>query len=64
VFLSDAHNGPLPIALYSAALFSLTEGRAYSLAEFNGWLSACQLAPQAVVPTQVHCGVVAGIKSS
>ena len=30
VFLNDALDGPLPIALYSAALFSFTEGRAYS----------------------------------
>ncbi len=29
VFLNDNLDGPLPIALYSAALFSLTEGRAY-----------------------------------
>ena len=30
VFLDDDLGGPLPIALYSASLFSLTEGRAYS----------------------------------
>ena len=29
VYLNDALDGPLPLALYSAALFSLTEGRAY-----------------------------------
>ena len=27
VFLNDTMDGPLPIALYSAALFSVTEGR-------------------------------------
>ncbi len=30
VFLNDALDGPLAIALYSAALFTLTEGRAYT----------------------------------
>ena len=39
VFLNDALNGPLPIALYSAALFCLTEGRAYSAAEYRTWLT-------------------------
>ncbi|MDB4477515.1 methyltransferase, partial [Rhodopirellula sp.] len=38
VFLNDEHDGPLPIALYSAALFSLTEGRAYSVKEYRAWL--------------------------
>ncbi len=39
VFLNDDHDGPVPIALYSAALFRLTEGRAYSAAgEYRGWL--------------------------
>ena len=28
-FLNDAMDGPLPVALYSASLFSVTEGRAY-----------------------------------
>ena len=35
VFLADTLDGPLPIALYSAALFTLTEGRAYSAAEYR-----------------------------
>jgi hypothetical protein len=38
VFLDDALDGPLPVALYSAALFMLTEGRAYSAGEYRGWL--------------------------
>ena len=58
VFLNDALDGPLPIALYSAALFCMTEGRAYSAAEYRGWLSAAGLKPQAVIPTLVHCGVL------
>ncbi len=60
VFLNDALDGPLPIALYSAALFALTEGRAYSAAEYGAWLREAGLAPGTVVPTLVHCGVVAG----
>lgn len=65
VFLNDAHDGPLPIALYSASLFSLTEGRAYSAAEFRQMLSAAGLAPaETIVPTLVHCGVLTGGKAS
>ena len=62
VFLNDALDGPLPIALYSAALFRVTEGRAYSAAEYRTWLGEVQLTPSAVVPTLVHCGVLAGVK--
>ena len=58
VFLNDAHDGPLPVALYSAALFTLTEGRAYSAAEFKGWLRDAGLVPGAVAPTLIHCGVL------
>jgi SAM-dependent methyltransferase len=57
-FLNDALDGPLPVALYSAALFRLTEGRAYSAGEFRGWLAAAGLAGHDVVPTLVHCGVL------
>jgi hypothetical protein len=62
VFLDDDLGGPLPVALYSAALFSLTEGRAYSAAEYRGWLREAGLIPGEVVPTLVHCGVLAGTK--
>lgn len=62
VFLADDLGGPLPIALYSAALFSLTEGRAYSAAEYRGWLAEAGLVPGEVVPTLVHCGVLVGTK--
>jgi predicted O-methyltransferase YrrM len=64
VFLNDALDGPLPIALYSAALFSLTEGRAYSAAEYRGWLSEAGLTSAAIIPTLIHCGVLAGVKPS
>jgi len=63
VLLDDDLGGPLPIALYSAALFSLTEGRAYSGREFRGWLDAAGLAVRSPVPTLVHCHVIVGEKT-
>lgn len=62
VFLNDALDGPLPVALYSAALFALTEGRAYSAGEYRAWLRAAGLEPGEVVPTLIHCGVLPAIK--
>lgn len=62
VFLNDALDGPLPIALYSAALFTLTEGRAYSAAEYRGLLREAGLSAGEVVPTGIHCGVLEGRK--
>jgi hypothetical protein len=63
VFLNDDHDGPLPVALYSASLFSLTEGRAYSAREYREWLMAAGLTPGEIVPTLVHCGVLSGVKT-
>lgn len=60
VFLNDALDGPLPVALYSALLFALSEGRAYSAGEYRGWLEAAGLTPEPIVPTLVHCGVLTG----
>ena len=62
VFLNDEHDGPLPVALYSAALFSLTQGRAYSGGEYRSWLQDAGLSTGPVVPTGVHCGVLTGTK--
>jgi SAM-dependent methyltransferase len=62
VFLNDALDGPLPVALYSAALFSVTEGRAYSAAEYGSFLKEAGLTPQPVLPTLVHCGALCGRK--
>lgn len=62
VFLNDAMDGPLPVALYSALLFSLSEGRAYSAAEYRAWLDAAGLESGAPVETLVHCGVLTGRK--
>ena len=62
VFLNDALDGPLPVALYSAALFCMTEGRAYSAAEYRGWLKEAGLTPGPVTPTLIHCGALPGTK--
>ena len=63
MFLNDTMDGPLPIALYSAALFSVTEGRAYSAAEYRAMLSAAGLiADGPMVGTLVHCAVLTGTK--
>ena len=65
VYLNDALDGPLPISLYSADLFYLTEGRAYSRAEYlqffrqTGWSAA---ADQQIRPTAAHCGVLEAVK--
>jgi SAM-dependent methyltransferase len=64
VFLNDALDGPLPIALYSAALFRMTEGRAYSAAEYRAWLAETGLVPGEIVPTLAHCGILPASKDS
>ncbi len=64
VFLDDTMDGPLPLALYSASLFSLTEGRAYSAGEFRGMLEKAGLDVSGeIVPTLIHCGVLEGCRS-
>jgi ubiquinone/menaquinone biosynthesis C-methylase UbiE len=62
VFLNDDLTGPLPLTLYSAALFTMTEGRAYSAAEYRQMLQQAKLNPQPVIPTLIHCGLLAGRK--
>ncbi|QDV56207.1 methyltransferase [Rosistilla oblonga] len=63
VFLNDALDGPLPIALYSASLFSLTEGRAYSGGEYRGWMEAAGLkCSETIATTGVHCGLLIATK--
>jgi SAM-dependent methyltransferase len=62
VLLNDDHSGPLPIALYSASLFTLTEGRAYSACEFQSWLVEVGLSLLPITPTLVHCAVIGGRK--
>lgn len=62
VFLNDALDGPAPIAFYSAALFTLTEGRAYSAGEYRSWLEACELDVTGPFNTLIHCGILTGTK--
>lgn len=64
VFLNDDLSGPLPIALYSAALFTLTEGRAYSAAEYRTWLKEQNLTPEPIRPTFIHCGLLPAVKTA
>lgn len=65
VFLNDGLDGPLAESLYSAALFSLTEGRAYSRSEYRGMLRAAGFVPTSTTPpTAVHCGVLAAVKAN
>ena len=49
-----------PATWLVGALFTLTEGRAYSAAEYRAMLLDAGLTPSAVAPTAVHCGVIAG----
>lgn len=62
VFLQDDLQGPLPISLYSAALFTLTQGRAYSQKEYHDWLQTAGLTSVPAIPTHIHCGVIVGKK--
>lgn len=62
VFLEDDLGGPLPVALYSAALFSVTEGRAYSAGEYCRMLEATGFRATELVSTRVHCGVLVGVR--
>ena len=62
VFLNDALDGPIPQALYSAALFTQTEGRLYSAAEVRTWLASAGLIPGAVIPTLIHAGLLPAVK--
>lgn len=62
VFLDDDLGGPLPVALYSAALFSVTEGRAYSAGEYRSMLDRAGFDVVGLVPTRVHCGALVAVR--
>ncbi|HWE02015.1 MAG TPA: methyltransferase [Tepidisphaeraceae bacterium] len=64
VFLNDNLDGPLVIALYSTALFNITEGRAYSADEYRRMLRAAGLRPGDILPTAVNCGVMPAKKTA
>ena len=63
VFLHDTLDGPLAIALYSAALFCFTEGRAYSAAEYRDWLHAAGFKANEIVSTLIHCGALVATRA-
>jgi ubiquinone/menaquinone biosynthesis C-methylase UbiE len=62
VLLNDALDGPLAVACYSAQLFTLTEGRAYSAAEYRKWLAEAGLEAGDFAPTLAHCHVVSAFR--
>jgi ubiquinone/menaquinone biosynthesis C-methylase UbiE len=63
VFLNDALDGPLALALFSAQLFCMTEGRVYSAAEHRGWLNESGFKVGPILPTLTHnLGVLVGTK--
>ncbi|MDX1948551.1 MAG: methyltransferase [Pirellulaceae bacterium] len=61
-FLNDDLSGPWYPAMFSVALFLLTEGRNYSGAEYKTMLTSAGLLPGEVLPTLVHSSVVVGTK--
>ncbi len=61
VLLNDALDGPLAVACYSAQLFTLTEGRAYSGAEYRAWLAEAGLETSDFVPTLAHAYVISAL---
>jgi trans-aconitate methyltransferase len=62
VFLHDGLDGPLAVALYSVALFSVTEGRAYSAAECATWLRESELTVRDPIVTLAHGSLLVGSK--
>ena len=61
--LNDTLDGPLGVALFSALLFTITEGRNYSTAEYRAMLQKSGLITTSeVIPTLIYCGVVEGVK--
>ena len=53
-------DGPLNVALYSANLFHVTEGRCYSAAECRQWLEESGLKVQPPIPTLADCAILIG----
>ena len=57
-FLDDTLDGPLNVALYSANLFCVTEGRCYSAAECRQWAEEAGLSIKSVTRTMADCSVL------
>ncbi|MCY7352007.1 MAG: methyltransferase [Cytophagaceae bacterium] len=58
-FLNDTLDGPLAVTEYSAQLFWVTKGRAYSRHEYRGWLAQAGLEPTPEnISTQMDYGLI------
>ncbi len=63
MFLDDTLDGPLPATDYSAQLFWVTKGRAYSRKEYRRWFSDAGLTPtKDNIPTLIDYGLIAARK--
>ena len=64
-FLNDELDGPLAVTDYSAQLFWVTKGRAYSRREYRGWLREAGLIPSMEsFATQIDYGLIWAKNSS
>ncbi|MES2732671.1 MAG: methyltransferase [Bacteroidota bacterium] len=62
-FLDDTLDGPLAVTDYSAQLFWVTKGRAYSRKEYRDWLSKAGMVPKEEnTPTQMDYGLISARK--
>ena len=58
-FLNDTLDGPLAVTDYSAQLFCVTKGRAYSRAEYRNWFERAGLVNRsAIIATQMDYGMM------
>lgn len=58
-FLNDRLDGPLAVTDYSAQLFWVTKGRAYSRKEYRHWFTQAGLiATDETIPTQMDYGLI------
>ena len=58
-FLNDTLDGPLAVTDYSAQLFWVTKGRAYSRREYRGWFTQAGLEPcDENIPTRMDYGLI------
>ncbi len=63
MFLDDTLDGPPAATDYSAQLFWVTKGRAYSRKEYHRWLTDAGLTPtEHNIPTRVDYGLIAARK--
>lgn len=67
ILIHDAHlnadkTGPLPVAEYSALLMNISEGRCYSVAEIENYLTAAGFREFTFKPTTLHRSIVTARK--